>query len=174
MLTSLFSSLSEPGSNRTELDTTLGLSRGFFPAFMASSIYEVLRLISHANHFVKGRRVAQHPLELDLSHLFLYPIILGNPGADSGDEKKSKLAGKIYGTKKSNARRDKFSGTNQKPERRRPFGTGLVRHCPQGLFSPFLTFLRAIYFSARLDFSSSPLSAPGSPRMVPYSVYSID
>ena len=24
----------------------------------------------------------------------------------------------------------KFSGTNQKPERRRPFGTGLVRHCP--------------------------------------------
>ena len=58
-----------------------------------------------------------------------------------------------------------FSGTNQKPERRRPFGTGLVRHCPQGLFSPFFTFLRAIYFSARLDFSSSPLSAPGSPRM---------
>ena len=51
------------------------------------------------------------------------------------------------------------------PERRRPFGTGLVRHCPQGLFSPFFTFLRAIYFFARLDFSSSPLSAPGSPRM---------
>ena len=60
----------------------------------------------------------------------------------------------------------KFSGTNQKPERRRPFGTGLVRHCPQGLFSPFFTFLRAIYFSARLDFSSSPLSAPRSPRML--------
>ena len=39
-----------------------------------------------------------------------------------------------------------FSGTNQKPERRRPFGTGLVRHCPQGLFSPLFTFLRAIYF----------------------------
>ena len=58
-----------------------------------------------------------------------------------------------------------FSGTNQKPERRRPFGTVLVRHCPQELFSPFFTFLRAIYFSARLDFSSSPLSAPGSPRM---------
>ena len=34
-----------------------------------------------------------------------------------------------------------FSGTNQKSERRRPFGTGLVRHCPQGLFSPFFTFL---------------------------------
>ena len=59
-----------------------------------------------------------------------------------------------------------FSGTNQKPERRRPFGTGLVRHCPQGLFSLFFTFLRAIYFSARLDFSSSPLSAPGSPKMI--------
>ena len=58
-----------------------------------------------------------------------------------------------------------FSGTNQKPERRRPFGTGLVRHCPQGLFSSFFTFLRAVYFPARLDFSSSPLSAPGSPRM---------
>ena len=40
----------------------------------------------------------------------------------------------------------KFSGTNQKPGRRRPFGTGLVRHCPQGLFSPFFTFLRAIFF----------------------------
>ena len=39
-----------------------------------------------------------------------------------------------------------FSGTNQKTERRRPFGTGLVRHCPQGLFLPFFTFLRAIFF----------------------------
>ena len=29
---------------------------------------------------------------------------------------------------------------------RRPFGTGLVRHCPQGLFSPLFTFLRAIFF----------------------------
>ena len=35
---------------------------------------------------------------------------------------------------------------NQKAERRRPFGTGLVRHCPQGLFSPFFTFHRAIFF----------------------------
>ena len=40
----------------------------------------------------------------------------------------------------------KFSGTNQKRERRRPFGTGLVRHCPKGLFSPFFTFRRAIFF----------------------------
>ena len=54
--------------------------------------------------------------------------------------------------------------SNQKAERRRPFRTGLVRHCPQGLFSPFFTFLRAIFF-ARLDFPSPPLSTPGSPRM---------
>ena len=39
----------------------------------------------------------------------------------------------------------KFSGTNQKPEQRRPFGTGLVRHCSQGLFSPFFTFLGSIH-----------------------------
>ena len=43
------------------------------------------------------------------------------------------------------AKRKKFSCTNQKPERRWPFGTGLIRHCPQGLFSPFFTFLRAIF-----------------------------
>ena len=58
----------------------------------------------------------------------------------------------------------KFSGTNQKPERRRPFGTGLVRHCPQGLFSPFFTFLRALFFRP-FRLSLAPLSAPGSPRM---------
>ena len=101
-------------------------------------------------------------------------IILGDPGADSGDEGKSKRAEK-YGTTKSKERREEplgtmsyqtsskrsppfslligarklvffcFSGTNQKPERRRSFGTGLVRHCPQGLLSPFFTFPRSIY-----------------------------
>ena len=98
--------------------------------------------------------------------------ILGDPGADSGGKGKSIRVEK-HGTKKSKERREeplgtmsdqtssngrrrsgfwlvpekhKFSGTNQKPERRRPFGTGLVRHCPQGLFSPFFTFLRAIFF----------------------------
>ena len=122
-----------------------------------------------------------------------FASILGDPGADSGDEEKSKRAEKYMARRKvkngekslwgqcltrpvPNGRRrsgfrlvpekHKFSGTNQKPERRRSFGTGLVRHCPQGLFSPFFTFLRAIYVSARLDFSSSPLSAPGSPRMI--------
>ena len=99
--------------------------------------------------------------------------ILGDPGADSGDEGKSKRSEK-YGTKKSKERREEPLGkmsyqtsskrlppfwlligarktqdwcqTNQKPDRRRPFGTGLVRHCPQGLFSPFFTFLCAIFF----------------------------
>ena len=48
----------------------------------------------------------------------------------------------------------KFSGTNQKSERQRPFGTGLVRRCPQELFSPFFTFLRAIFFGPfRLSFA---------------------
>ena len=42
-------------------------------------------------------------------------------------------------------RKTQFPGTNQKSERRRPFETSLVRHCPQGLFSPFFTFLRAIF-----------------------------
>ena len=54
----------------------------------------------------------------------------------------------------------KFSGINQKPERRRPFGTGLVRLLAVLYFSSF-----HIYFSARLDFPSLPISAPGSPRM---------
>ena len=78
----------------------------------------------------------------------LIHLILGDPGADKGGEGKSKRAEK-YGTKKSKERKLEnlcFSGTNQKPERRRPFGTGLVRHRPQGLFSPFFTFLRATFF----------------------------
>ena len=37
-------------------------------------------------------------------------------------------------------------GKSKKAEWRRLFGTGLVRHCPHGLFSPFFTFLRAIFF----------------------------
>ena len=53
----------------------------------------------------------------------------------------------------------KFSGTNQKPERQRPFGTGLVRHCLQGLFSPFFTFLRAT-FSRPFRLSLVPTICP--------------
>ena len=106
---------------------------------------------------------------------FRIPVILGDPGADSGGEGKSKRAEK-YGTKKvkngvkspwgqcltrpvPKVRRRSafllvpenlcFSGTNQKP-----FGNGLVRHCPQGLFTPFFTFLRALSFRPfRLSFA---------------------
>ena len=107
-----------------------------------------------------------------LHQVIIIFAILGDPGADSGGEGKSKRAEK-YGSKKSKERREEPLGTmsyqtssrrsspfwlligarkllcslpNQKSERRRPFGTGLVRHCPQGLFSPFFTFLRAIFF----------------------------
>ena len=53
----------------------------------------------------------------------------------------------------------KFSCTNQKPERTPPFGTGLVRHCPQGVFSPSFTFLRAI-FSRPFRLSLGPTICP--------------
>ena len=53
----------------------------------------------------------------------------------------------------------KFSGTNQKSERRRPFGTGMVRHDPQGLFSPFFTFLRALFLRP-LRLSLAPSICP--------------
>ena len=114
-----------------------------------------------------------------------FPRILGDPGADSGGERKSNRAGK-NGTKKSIERREEPLGTmsyqtssncrrrsgfllvlenfcvflpNQKAKRRRPFGTGLVRHCPQGLFSPFFTFLRAI-FSSPFRLSLAPTICP--------------
>ena len=48
---------------------------------------------------------------------------------------------------------------NQKAERRRPFGFGLVRHCPQGLFSPPFTFLCAI-FSRPFRLSLAPTICP--------------
>ena len=97
--------------------------------------------------------------------------ILGDPGANNGSEGKSKRAGK-YGTKKSKERREEPLGTmsyqtsskrsppfwlligqintkvfwHQQEARTAAFGIGLVRPCPQGLFSPFFTFLRAIFF----------------------------
>ena len=87
-------------------------------------------------------------------------LILGDPEADSWGEGESKQAEKYIWNEQTvpNGRRGSgfwlvpenlcLSGTNQKPERRRPFGTGLVRHCPQGLFSPFFTFIffRATFF----------------------------
>ena len=113
-------------------------------------------------------------------------IILGDPGADKGARESLNGWKNICETKKSKERREeplgtmsyqtsskrsppfwlligakkhKFSGTNQKPERRRPFGTGLVRHCPQGLFSPFFTFLR-FTFSRPFRLSLAPTICP--------------
>ena len=101
-----------------------------------------------------------------------YSVILGDPGADSGGERNSKPAENMSRRKVKNGEKSPWghcltrpvpnghsrSGCwlvpenfcvflpNPKPEWRRPFETGLVRHCPQGLFSPFFTFLRAIFF----------------------------
>ena len=66
------------------------------------------------------------------SKVTLRNCIVGDPGADSGDKRKSKRE-ETYGTKKSKERRSLL------------------------FFVP--------YFSARLQFLLSPLSAPGSPRM---------
>ena len=102
----------------------------------------------------------------------LEKFILGDPGADGGGEGKSKRAENIARRKvkkgekspwgqclirpvPNGCRRSDFWLVpenvcvflpNHKSERRRPFGTGQVRFCPQGLFSPFFTFLRAIFF----------------------------
>ena len=72
-------------------------------------------------------------------------IILGDPGAVSGGGKKSKRARKKIG-------RRKVKNENRSP----------------GLLFSFLTFLRPIFFLARLDFFPPPLTAPGSPRMLPH------
>ena len=82
------------------------------------------------------------------------PTIFGDPGVDSWGEGKSKRAGKNMARRKvKNGEKSRLgretqtsTGTNQKSEQRRRFGTGPVKHCPQGLFSPFFSFLRAIFF----------------------------
>ena len=56
-----------------------------------------------------------------------------------------------------------FLAPIRKPERRRPFGTGLVRHCPRGLFSPFFTFFRATSFRP-LRLSLVPTICPWIPK----------
>ena len=120
-------------------------------------------------------------------------IILGDPGADSGDEGKSKRAEKYIWTKKSKERREEPLGTMsyQTSSKQSPPFCLLIGarklvffwHQSEGrtaatvwnwsgeTLSPgallavlyFSSF--HIYFSARLDFPLSPLSAPGSPRM---------
>ena len=134
-----------------------------------------------------------HP-KLKKTLKFQHLTILGDPEADSGGEGKSKRAGKNMAWRKvKNDKRSPWGQCltrpvpnsrhcsdlwlvpenfsvflpNQKTERQQPFWTGLVRHCPQGLFSSFFTFLCAIFFPAPLDFPSPPLSASGCPRMAP-------
>ena len=58
----------------------------------------------------------------------------------------SETQGQINGARESLNGRKNIYGTKKSKERRRPFGTGLVRHFPQGVFSPFFTFLRATFF----------------------------
>ena len=125
-----------------------------------------------------------HPVDFGPS-LLPPSLILGDPGADSGGEGKSKRAQNKARRKLKNGEKSPwgqcltgpvpngrhrsgfwlapenlcFSGTNQKPERWRPFGTGLIRHCPQGLFSPFFAFLRALFFHS-IRLSLAPTICP--------------
>ena len=87
--------------------------------------------------------IYSHPVKvISNTILFVYSLRAGDTrdGAIISMEPPTGKGQTVYVPEKR-----KFSGTNQKPERRRPFGTGLVRHCPQGLFSPFFTFLRAFF-----------------------------
>ena len=53
-------------------------------------------------------------------------------------------------------KKQRFFGTNQKPELLRPFGTGLLKPWPQGPFLLFLTFLRPNFFSPFRLFPAPP------------------
>ena len=88
--------------------------------------------------------------------------ILGDPGADSWGEGKSKQAEK-YGTKKSKERPEEPLGTmsyQTSSKRSPPFWLLIGARKLAVLYFSFVP-----YFSARLDFPSPPLSAPGSLRM---------
>ena len=120
--------------------------------------------------------------------LFLLQVILGDPGADSGGEGKSKRAGK-YGAKKSEERREEPLGTmscQTRSKRSPPFclligaiklwcfsaqsegrTAATVLNWSGKTLSPgtlLAVLLRAI-FSRPFRLPSPPLSAPGSPRM---------
>ena len=89
-------------------------------------------------------------------YIFSHISILGDSGADSGDEGKSKRAEKC-GAKKSKERREEPLGTMsyQTNSKRSPS------------FWLLIGARKLVFFCGRLDFPSPPLSAPGSPRM-PY------
>ena len=119
-------------------------------------------------------------------------FILGDPGADSGDEEKSKRAEKC-GPKKSKEWREEPLGTvsyQTSSKRSLPFRLLIGARktqvflrqseartaatiwnwsgktlSPGALLAVLYFSLFHIYFSARLDFPSPPLTAPGSPRM---------
>ena len=133
----------------------------------------------------KGRERAIFP-----SSSTSFDAILGDPGADSGGEGKSKRAGK-YGTKKRKERREEPLGTMSyqtsaklSSSFRLLIGARKLlcfsassegrtaatvwnwsgKTWPSGSSRrSFLFFVP--YFPACLDFLSPPLSAPGSPRM---------
>ena len=117
--------------------------------------------------------------------------ILGDPGAESGDEGKSKRTEKC-GTKKSKERREELLGTmsyQTSSKRSPPFclligqkNTKVFWHQSEARTAATVwnwsgktlspgDLLAVLYFSschhvsALLDFPSPPLSAPGSPRM---------
>ena len=119
--------------------------------------------------------------------------ILGDPGAESGDEGKSKRAEK-YGTKKRKERREELLGTMsyQTSSKRSPSFWLLIGArklvffwhqseartaatvwnwsgetlSPGALLAVLYFSSFHIYFSTRLDFPSPLLSAPGSPKML--------
>ena len=140
-----------------------------------------------------GIRFSWQQLLHCLQFEFSFKCILGDPWADSGDEGKSKRAGKC-GAKKSKERREEPLGTmsyQTSSKRSPPFWlligprkTQVFWHQSEartaatvwnwsgktlssGALLAVLYFSSFhIYFSARLDFPSPPLSAPGSPRMI--------
>ena len=112
----------------------------------------------------------------------MFISILGDPGADSGDEGKSERAEKC-GAKKSKERREEPLGimSYQTSSKRSPpfwllIGARKTQYqyiyitgktlSPGALLAVLYFSSFHIYFSARLDFPSPPLSASGSPRMV--------
>ena len=103
-----------------------------------------------------------------LAPITRYMSILGDPGADSRGEGKSKREGK-YGTKKSKERREEPLGTMsyQTSSKQSPPFWLLIGATKLLCFSSRRSLLFFVpYFPTRLDFPSPPLSAPGSPRMV--------
>ena len=103
-----------------------------------------------------------------LAPITRYMSILGDPGADSRGEGKSKREEK-YGTKKSKEWREEPQGTMsyQTSSKRSPLFWLLIAARKLLCFSSRRSLLFFMpYFPTRLDVPSPPLSALGSRRMV--------